>query len=141
MPRDVQELTAQGTANYKVYGMNTEWYLYRVSAFSYPTPIAGLTPFDAPGDLAHSSGKAIARMRGKIEREEDVRVDDSIGKDIESSAENNEGPEHGVQRMLISSTPPVRYHLVCTTGAHVDLEPCRKFARSLKPRSPPPPGR
>lgn len=130
-PRDVQEITFIGTVNFKVYAVDTH-FSYRVSAFAYPW--AQGQPFDRAGELAHASGRAIARMRGKPDLEKAVVVDGIEGKDIYFSFTTEDGiPGHGLQRMLISEAPPIRYHAFCIGPANADMAPCEAFIRSFHP--------
>ena len=130
-PRDVQELTFIGTVSFKVYAVDTD-FSYRVSAFAYPW--AQGQPFDRAGELAHASGRAIARMGGKPDREQPVVVDGVDGKDIYFSFTTHDGiPGRGLQRMLISEAPPMRYHAFCIGPVDADLAPCEAFIRSFHP--------
>ncbi|MBX3192815.1 MAG: hypothetical protein KF819_37875 [Labilithrix sp.] len=131
-PRDAQEITAVGTVNYKVYGLDAEPYSFRVAAFAYPT-LSG-HPLDVAGELGHASGRAVARMRGTVEREADVTVDGVPGKDLYFTVTAPNGTRgRGVHRMLIAS-PPTRYQAFCLAPASVDFAPCEAFVASLHPK-------
>lgn len=131
VPRAVQEITFIGTVNFKVYAIDDEIH-YRVSAFAYPWEKG--QPFDLRGELWHASGKAVARMGGKPDRDDDVTVDGIQGKDIHFSFTTPDGfAGHGVQRMLIREEPPARYHAFCIAPLDVDLAPCEAFLRSFHP--------
>ena len=132
--RRVQEITAIGTVNFTVYGVNAEPYAFRVTAFAYP---AGPdTAFDAAGEILHASRRGIARMRGTVESEAPVIVDGVAGLETHFSITSPEGERGvGVQRMFVGS-PPTRYHAFCLAPASADPAPCIAFVASLRPAVP-----
>jgi hypothetical protein len=121
--------TSRGAVRFKVYGANTDHYMYRISGFAFPG--ADGKDFDAKGELAQASGQAIAKMRAKVEREEDFAAGSLIGKDVYFRFED----EHGILRVLVSPAPPLQFQLICATHQKSDLAPCRAFADSFRLRA------
>lgn len=135
-PRDVQEITAMGTVNFKVYGVDAHPYHYRVSAFEFPQPVPGLTKLDVDGELAHSSGRAVARMQGTPEHETNVVVDGLRAKEVTFTFATDVGATgRGIQRTIVGESPGARYYALCLAPTDADFAPCQAFVASLHPRA------
>jgi hypothetical protein len=138
--RPAQELTHVGAVSFQVHRFNPGPYAMRAYAFAYPwcgsPDPRGCGPvikFDAAGDLWHSSGKQIARMRGRPESFVPVTVpgaDGLVGRDTLFALAGG----RGVMRTLIAPPPrPRRWVAFCLAPDTADFGPCLAFVRSLRP--------